>query len=170
MTKLETDEETIFSVFAPPHVGHYKLEIFAAKIPKTRGKFNLPVVATFMVEVKLKTLFAEVVAQKTGLDISAPPSVHTTGHKLASIAEILEDKNDSPGSKSVTSLLSRTSLVSRTSSASRTSLLSRTRSLLSLRRKDSMDGRKSSVFSLESLGSSRKVSDVPNSQNMEDRY
>ena len=61
--KRESDEETVFTVYAPPHVGHYKLEIFAAKIPKIRGKVHLPVVATFMVEVRLKTVFAEVVAQ-----------------------------------------------------------------------------------------------------------
>ena len=159
VTKLEKEDETIFTVYAPPHVGHYKLEIFAAKIPKTRGKLNLPVVATFMVEVKLKTVFAEVVAQGTNLDITAPPSVHTTGHKLASIAETFEDKSDYDGS-------------SRTKSASSIMSNLRARSLFSSKRSKSAskpDARKNSIFSLESF-SSRKVSVVPNSINQEGKY
>ena len=99
MTKLEKKDETIFTVSAPPHVGHYKLEIFASLIPKTRGKLNLPVVATFMVEVKLKTLFREVVAQETKLDIVAAPSVHNGGQKLALITETFEDVSDSGGTR-----------------------------------------------------------------------
>ena len=47
-------EETIFTVYTPPHVGFYKLEIYASRVPKTTGKINLPLVATFMLEVKLK--------------------------------------------------------------------------------------------------------------------
>ena len=81
-------------MYAPPHVGHYKLEIFGAKIPKTRGKLNLPVVATFLVEVRLKTLFTEVVAHETNLDIVAAPSVHKGGKKLASIAETFKCASD----------------------------------------------------------------------------
>ena len=44
-------EETIFTVYTPPHVGFYKLEIYASRVPKTTGKINLPLVATFMLEV-----------------------------------------------------------------------------------------------------------------------
>ena len=46
-------EETIFTVYTPPHVGFYKLEIYASRVPKTKGKINLPLVATFMLEVCL---------------------------------------------------------------------------------------------------------------------
>ena len=49
-------EETIFTVYTPPHVGFYKLEIYASRVPKTKGKINLPLVATFMLEVCLKRL------------------------------------------------------------------------------------------------------------------
>ena len=159
MTKMESDEETIFTVYAPPHVGHYKLEIFAAKIPKIRGKINLPVVATFMVEVKLKTLFSEVVAHETGLDIAAAPSVHKTGYKLASIAEKFEDKSDAGGT-------------ARTKSANSILSSMRSGSLFSLRgRKSTLktDSRKQSIFSLDSFSSS-KVSVVPNDLNEQGRY
>ena len=47
-------EETIFTVYTPPHVGFYKLEIYASRVPKTKGKINLPLVATFMLEVCLQ--------------------------------------------------------------------------------------------------------------------
>ena len=47
-------EETIFTVYTPPHVGFYKLEIYASRVPKTTGKINLPLVATFMLEVCVK--------------------------------------------------------------------------------------------------------------------
>ena len=49
-------EETIFTVYTPPHVGFYKLEIYASRVPKTKGKINLPLVATFMLEVCLRLL------------------------------------------------------------------------------------------------------------------
>ena len=98
MSKLVKQEETVFTVHAPPHVGHYKLEIFAAQIPKTRGKLNLPVVATFLVEVRLKTLLTEVAAQVTNLNIAAAPSVHQGGQKLASIAETFEVASESGSS------------------------------------------------------------------------
>ena len=55
MSKQVKPQETIFSIFSPPHVGNYKLEIFAASLPKTKGKLTLPIVATFMLEVRLKT-------------------------------------------------------------------------------------------------------------------
>ena len=38
-------------MYTPPHVGFYKLEIYASRVPKTTGKINLPLVATFMLEV-----------------------------------------------------------------------------------------------------------------------
>ena len=49
-----TKVETTFTVFTPPHIGFYKLEIFASRVPKSNGKINLPLVATFMVEVNLQ--------------------------------------------------------------------------------------------------------------------
>ena len=76
----------MFCVQAPPHVGHYKLEIYAASVPKTKGKLNLPIVALFMVEVRLKP--NEAVPE---------PSEHKAlqKHKLASIAEAFEVPSDS---------------------------------------------------------------------------
>ena len=44
--------ETVFTVYTPPHVGFYKLEIYASQVPKTSGKINLPLVALFMLEVR----------------------------------------------------------------------------------------------------------------------
>ena len=76
----------MFSVHAPPHVGHYKLEIYAASVPKTKGKLNLPIVATFMVEVRLKS--HEAVAEP-------PENKAVQKHKLASIAEAFEVPSDS---------------------------------------------------------------------------
>ena len=43
-------------MYTPPHVGFYKLEIYASRVPKTKGKINLPLVATFMLEVCLRLL------------------------------------------------------------------------------------------------------------------
>ena len=43
-------------MYTPPHVGFYKLEIYASRVPKTKGKINLPLVATFMLEVCLQRL------------------------------------------------------------------------------------------------------------------
>ena len=51
LTSQAKKEETIFTVYTPPHVGFYKLEIYASRVPKTTGKINLPLVATFMLEV-----------------------------------------------------------------------------------------------------------------------
>ena len=76
----------MFCVHAPPHVGHYKLEIYAASVPKTKGKLNLPIVATFMVEVRLKP--HEAVAEP-------PENKAVQKHKLASIAEAFETPSDS---------------------------------------------------------------------------
>ena len=85
MSKQVKPQETIFSIFSPPHVGNYKLEIFAASLPKTKGKLTLPIVATFMLEVRLKT--QESVTGLTKLaDINK--------HKLASIAEVFDGVSD----------------------------------------------------------------------------
>ena len=54
VSKSESPQETIFTVFAPPNVGFYKVEIFAAKIPKNHGMVPLPLVAIFLVEVRLQ--------------------------------------------------------------------------------------------------------------------
>ena len=76
----------MFCVQAPPHVGHYKLEIYAASVPKTKGKLNLPIVALFMVEVRLKPHKA----------VAEPPETKAVQkHKLASIAEAFEVPSDS---------------------------------------------------------------------------
>ena len=80
MTKEVKYRETLFSVQAPPHVGYYKLEIFAGRVPKSRGRTNLPIVATFMVEVRMdkKKMSNEIFPLKTDL-------------KLGSIAEPLKN-------------------------------------------------------------------------------
>ena len=88
MTKTVKEKETLFTIHAPPHVGHYKLEIFAASIPKTRGKLNLPIIATFLVEVRLKTPRAVLMTN----------SKHKGAHKLASIAEAFEVTSESESS------------------------------------------------------------------------
>ena len=54
MTKTESRKETIFTVIAPPNVGFYKLEIFATKMPRNHGPLQLPLVAIFLVEVRLQ--------------------------------------------------------------------------------------------------------------------
>ena len=82
-------DDTVFTVYAPPHVGNYKLEIFAARVPKTKGVVNLPVVATFMVQVKLNTKESE---------SGEFPSRAVQKHKLASIAEAFEVPSDSASS------------------------------------------------------------------------
>ena len=88
VTKLVKDKETLFTIHAPPHVGHYKLEIFAAAVPKKRGKMVLPIIATFLVEVKLKA--PKVVGMTT--------STLKGSHKLASIAETIDMTSDSGSS------------------------------------------------------------------------
>ena len=88
MTKSVKEKETLFTIHAPPHVGHYKLEIFASSIPKTRGKLNLPIIATFLVEVRLKPPQAVLMTK----------SKHKGAHKLGSIAEAFELTSDSVSS------------------------------------------------------------------------
>ena len=44
----------MFTVVAPPNVGFYKLEIYASKVPKKHGMLNLPLVAIYLVEVRLR--------------------------------------------------------------------------------------------------------------------
>ena len=53
VSKKASQEETIFTVNAPPHAGNYKLQIFGAHVPRTKAKLNLAVVATFVVQVKM---------------------------------------------------------------------------------------------------------------------
>ena len=84
MSKQVKPQETIFSIFSPPHVGNYKLEIFAASLPKTKGKLTLPIVATFMLEVRLKT-------QESVTGLSKLADINK--HKLASIAEVFDGAN-----------------------------------------------------------------------------
>ena len=55
VTKGEFKNETMFTVTAPPNVGFYKLEMFASKIPKNNGMLQLPLVAIFLVEVRLQS-------------------------------------------------------------------------------------------------------------------
>lgn len=54
VTKVETKNETIFTVIAPPNVGFYKLEIYASRIPRDHGVLALPLVAILLVEVRLQ--------------------------------------------------------------------------------------------------------------------
>ena len=44
----------MFTVVAPPNVGFYKLEIYASKVPKKHGMLHLPLVAIYLVEVRLR--------------------------------------------------------------------------------------------------------------------
>ena len=39
----------MFTVFAPPALGYYKLVVFAARVPRGRERVSMPVVATFLV-------------------------------------------------------------------------------------------------------------------------
>ena len=54
MTKQESKKETMFTVFSPPNIGFYKLEIYASKIPKNNGIVQLPLVGIILVEVRLQ--------------------------------------------------------------------------------------------------------------------
>ena len=49
MSKKSEKEETVFTVFAPPGLGYYKLVVFAARIPRNKEKVYMTVVATFLV-------------------------------------------------------------------------------------------------------------------------
>jgi hypothetical protein len=80
VTKLVKENETLFTIHAPTHIGHYKLEVLAASITKARGKLNLPIIVTFLVEVRLKTPRA----------VSVTNSRHNGAHKLASIVEAFD--------------------------------------------------------------------------------
>ena len=46
--------ETLFTVVAPPNVGFYKLEVYGSKVPKKHGMLKLPLVAIYLVEVRLR--------------------------------------------------------------------------------------------------------------------
>ena len=87
VTKSEKSRETLFTIHAPPHVGYYKLEIFAAAVPRKRGKLSLPIVAIFMLQVKLKP------SQVGGLTTSTQKGVH----KLSSLVEPCDNCSDSGG-------------------------------------------------------------------------
>ena len=50
MSKKSKKEETVFTVFAPPDLGFYKLVVHAARIPRNKEKVFMTVVATFLVE------------------------------------------------------------------------------------------------------------------------
>ena len=54
VTKVESKNETVFTVTAPPHVGFYKLEIYASRVPRDHGVLALPLVAILLVEVRLQ--------------------------------------------------------------------------------------------------------------------
>ena len=49
VSKKTEKEETVFTVFAPPALGYYKLVVFAARVPRGRERVSMPVVATFLV-------------------------------------------------------------------------------------------------------------------------
>ena len=53
-TKEDQKGETLFTVVAPPNVGFYKLEVYAGKVPKKHGVLQLPLVAIYLVEVRLR--------------------------------------------------------------------------------------------------------------------
>jgi hypothetical protein len=50
--KKESDRETIFYISNLPKPGFYKVQIFARKKPKKRGKLILPLVATLLLDYK----------------------------------------------------------------------------------------------------------------------
>ena len=49
MSKKTSPGETVFTVWAPPGLGYYKLVISAARVPRVKAKVMMPVVATFLV-------------------------------------------------------------------------------------------------------------------------
>ena len=50
--KKETEKEIVFTINPPPHEGYYKIQIFARKKPRKRGKLHIPLVATFLLKYK----------------------------------------------------------------------------------------------------------------------
>ena len=49
VSKKTSPGETVFTVWAPPGLGYYKLVISAARVPRVKAKVMMPVVATFLV-------------------------------------------------------------------------------------------------------------------------
>ena len=49
VSKKTSPGETVFTVWAPPSLGYYKLVISAARVPRVKAKVMMPVVATFLV-------------------------------------------------------------------------------------------------------------------------
>eukprot|EP00095_Tigriopus_kingsejongensis_P008836 maker-scaffold15_size728074-snap-gene-0.12 protein:Tk08836 transcript:maker-scaffold15_size728074-snap-gene-0.12-mRNA-1 annotation:"kyphoscoliosis " len=47
-----TEKETVFTIEPPPKPGYYKIQIFACRKPKKRGKIHIPLVLTFLLDYK----------------------------------------------------------------------------------------------------------------------
>ena len=53
ITKRETPEKIVFLIDPPPKPGFYKLQIYARKKPKARGRLKIPLIANFLVDFRL---------------------------------------------------------------------------------------------------------------------
>ena len=89
VTKKETKDETIFTVVAPPNVGFYKLEIFGGKIPKLNGMLHLPLVAIYLVEVRLQ--FSSESGENE--DKKSEPSPTYVYRDRGKLEDVIEEKN-----------------------------------------------------------------------------
>ena len=123
MSRKYTKLDTMFSVTAPPAIGFYKMEIYARRAPDKRGKYEVPLVATFLVEGRLKTLFpepslSESFYRNTAMLLSQSGSTDTEKTSLSSARTILRGirRKSEIGDKSVstrTSMFSLSNLSSR---------------------------------------------------------
>jgi hypothetical protein len=51
--KRETPDKIVFLIDPLPKPGFYKLQIYARKKPKARGRMKIPLVANFLIDFKL---------------------------------------------------------------------------------------------------------------------
>ena len=54
VVRVASREETVFRLAVPPGPGHYKLEMLAARVPSARRKVTLRLVATILLDVRLR--------------------------------------------------------------------------------------------------------------------
>ena len=86
--KKESSTEVQFIIDSLPKPGFYKLQLFAAKKPKKRGKLRLPLVASLLIDYQITTNKEQTKFQgkggnpckpvSTALIRSAPASAHPT--------------------------------------------------------------------------------------------
>ena len=53
VARTETPRELEFTVDKLPKPGYYKLQVFACKRPKRRGRMKLPLVATLLIDYQI---------------------------------------------------------------------------------------------------------------------